>query len=75
MTKCNHRIFEVAEVTNCGWSATSEISNMGGKLYLDVYLCKPMEVNTKTCHRRISMRYCPRCGAKMDGGLEDGKVD
>ena len=63
---------DVAPVRHGRWISLTDCSNAG--VYCSVCHKKVYKEDYAICNRKNKLRsdYCPNCGAKMDGGHEDG---
>lgn len=63
---------DVAPVRNGRWIALTDCSNVG--VYCSVCQKKVYKEDYAWCNRKNKIRslYCPNCGARMDGGTENG---
>lgn len=63
---------DVAPVVHGQWISLTECSNAG--VYCSICHKKVYKEDYAWCNRKNKVRssYCPNCGAKMDGGAENG---
>ena len=63
---------DAVEVVHGHWVSLTECANAG--VYCSVCNKKVYKEDYAWCNRKNKLRsnYCPNCGAKMDGGNEDG---
>lgn len=63
---------DVAPVVHGQWISLTECSNAG--VYCSICHKKVYKEDYAWCNRKNKVRssYCPHCGAKMDGGDENG---
>jgi hypothetical protein len=68
------------EYSNCRWNVTAECSkcrHSKGEIYAGFFPGFSKELARMTilnCAKSVKLdNYCPNCGAKMDGGQDDGK--
>ena len=66
---------EAVPVVRGEWISLTDCANAG--VYCSVCHKKVWKEDYAWCNRKNKLRsnYCPNCGAKMDGGAEDGKTD
>ena len=60
---------DVAEVVHGQWYMLDDCANAG------VYCsdCGRRVHREEFAYKKLRSKYCPHCGAKMDGGFDDGK--
>ena len=60
---------DVAEVVHGQWYMLDDCANAG------VYCsdCGRRVHREEFVYKKLRSKYCPHCGAKMDGGFDDGK--
>ena len=65
-------VVDAVEVVHGHWVSLTECANAG--VYCSVCNKKVYKEDYAWCNRKNKLRsnYCPNCGAKMDGGNEDG---
>ena len=63
---------DAAPVVHGRWISLTECSNAG--VYCSICHKKVYKEDYAWCNRKNKVRssYCPNCGAKMDGGAENG---
>lgn len=64
---------DAVEVVHGHWISLTDCANAG--VYCSVCHKKVWKEDYAWCNRKNKLRsnYCPNCGAKMDGGNEDGR--
>ncbi len=63
---------DVVEVRHGEWLGTEYDGYADGNPVYDVFACSVCGCEYDTDDGEMHHNYCPNCGAKMDGGVNDG---
>lgn len=61
---------DVTEVRHGRWEGTAD-GYADGELVYDMWACSECGFDADGAEEKPEWKYCPNCGAKMDGGGED----
>lgn len=62
---------DVAPVRHGRWEGTAD-GYADGELVYDMWACSECGFDADGAEEKPEWKYCPNCGAKMDGGAENG---